>query len=133
MKIKNVGDKSAIWWLDKAIKCEPCGREVVLELEDKGHSALAFTPGRVDYRCEVCGSVTSITDNYKQVLLTEAAPQPESTIVESKADETTVQVPPPNLSAPTGARVGNPPVTSGWSNPFAGTSWAGKPATSLGR
>ena len=39
-------------------------------------------------------------------------------------DPTPLEVPPVITATPnTGARFGNPPVTSGWSNPFAGTSW----------
>ena len=135
MKIKNEGDKEAIWWVGKLIVCDACKREVELEITDKNNSKLRFTNDSVLYTCETCNSEASIKNCFtsKPTLITETVPQPESTIVESKADETTVQIAPPDLHKSTSAHVGPSKVTEGWANPFAGTSWAGKPPTSFGR
>ena len=98
MKIKNEGNKEAIWWVGKLIICDACKREVELELNDKNNPKLRFTSDCVLYTCETCNSEASVK-NYstsKPTLITETAPQPESTIVESKADATTIQIEPPD-------------------------------------
>ena len=133
MKIKNIGNKDAIWWVGKTIKCEPCGREIELELSDKSNPLLYFIRDVVGYQCEICNNTVTINNHTKSTLITENAPT-DPNIVISKTDESTVQVEPPKMdTSPRSARVGNK-VTEGWSNPFAGTSWGSdRPATSLGR
>lgn len=50
--------------------------------------------------------------------------QTKDKFADLKAEEIKLEVPPPGPApVESGARVGPGPVTKGWSNPFAGTSW----------
>ena len=137
MKIKNTGNKDAVWWVGKIIKCEPCGREIELELSDQSNPLLTFTREVVNYKCEVCNN-TAMIANHKNTttgttLLVEQSDQPK--VIEWTPSIPLTQTTPPVAPAPASqsrnARVGSN-VTSGFGDPFAGTSWGNnQPATSL--
>jgi DNA-directed RNA polymerase subunit RPC12/RpoP len=67
MKVINEGNGSwRPWWVGQRMKCQECGREVELEVEDD--ISANWTPaldGTAKIRCERCGSMVSIEQKFK--------------------------------------------------------------------
>ena len=126
MKVLKKGDDKNIWWVGKTATCHDCYQQVQLEVTDS-KSIFGFYIGtdHISFDCSNCKSsvklkkskVEILEEVIKQPLPEEPAKEP---VVESVVTAETIQIAPP---VQTGAHVGPSKVTSGWSDPFAGTSW----------
>lgn len=138
MKILKKGDDKNIWWIGKTATCKECGQQAQLEATDS-KSIFGFFIGTdyISFDCANCKSNVTL-EKSKAEILEECLKQPISNepvkepIVESTVTAETVQVAPPASTNTGAAHVGPAKSSPGWSNPFKGTSWEGKPATSLG-
>ena len=89
-----------------------CWVEKVEVWEHEKNSAIVRTYNLADILLSKCDPM-NLVNTFAETTPTSTVPVPEPV----------VQVQDVQPEQPQGARVGNPPVTSGWSNPFAGTSW----------
>jgi hypothetical protein len=129
MKIFESGDQKAVeWWVGRTLKCSNCNRTVELEAQDVGLPSINFVGiSQLVYQCETCNNDIILEKSPStEKLITETAPQqPAQDLYNRPSNAAPFGNPKSSsndLPANRAANVGNN-TTTGWSNPFKGTSW----------